>query len=151
MKRILIFQTASFGFMKKILNNIMVSGNSVLCVKYSKCDTTYEKLFPDINFICVDDIISYNSNRGLNIDIYGICFDEIYVPSSTPYFFGFNEVFSFISDLEYKYMILYDCYENTKIYKKKNIVFREFEYAVTWTMSKVYEIMYRLKCMTCRE
>lgn len=151
MKNILVFQTASFAVMRNLFAAVLSPEHKVFCVTWDKDMAYYENLYPAIQFIFVGSESFYEKGRQVNKILSGERIDAVYIPSSTPYFYDYNEVFFLIGHINYKSRILYDCNGKQRVFQKKNAALRKLEYVVTCIWSSLYGFWYRLKYRGCRE
>lgn len=119
MGKILVFKTASDEVMDQLFQKLCGQGSQVYCLvpsgmikKYKEIYT--EAIFPDLH---TDSLLDGNLEPGM---LAGMHFEEIYVPSSSPYFRNYEELFFFIEELDYKWKILYDCYGNVRRFPYKS-------------------------------
>lgn len=104
-----------------------------------------ERIETELN--CEDKRIYYLQ---LQDDIGGLAevmFSQIYIPSDSPYFRNYEEVFFSIDRLKYRTMILYDCYGNKRYYKSQNIFLKWIEYILSEVFFKFFTAVYKLKNM----
>ena len=96
--------------------------------------------------IFVDSGNSDFQNKSLGMQqLEGMFFEEVYVPSSSPYFRDHESVFFFIDKLSYKNKILYDCYGNKQYYCTKSRPLKKLQYIEAVCLFKFFMYMYNAK------
>lgn len=149
MKDILIFRTANMKVMNSLINTIYGIENNIYCIVQKNTEKEFKELYPNIKTICLDsDYFQYHVYKTKTHNkIKQIKFESIYIPSSTEYFDSFQEIFKMIELLDYKQVVLYDCYGKTTIEYKvnKNIVIAIMEYIIVCIFTVFFRILYKLK------
>lgn len=151
MKNILVFQTAMDTVMSRLFKELLIPENEVFCLISEKNIARYKKLYPKIHFILAGKEILFENWERIQSGLPTKQIEVIYVPSSTPYFYNYDEVFFLISRMKYCKMALYDCNGNQKNLPYKCHVVRVLEYAAACVWSGICGFLYRLKYMGCRE
>ncbi len=150
MKNILIFQTAPDEILERLFYELHGQGCQLYCYVQSgyieKCNKAYKEKYKHIIF--VDSKRKDFQSDSLSLQqLSGIYFDEVYVPSSSPYFRNYENVFFFIEKLDYRQKILYDCYGNKRCYQAKSRVQKKLQYIESIGLFNLYSCLYRAKNM----
>lgn len=144
MKNVLVFKSASDEVMQQLFEELAQSGDRVCCLIQPGLVQRYCGLYPDIRFIDSRmEVFEYEAmDFGLLKDMH---IDDIYVPSSSPYFRNYENEFFIIDQMKYSQMVLYDCYGNKRFYQYKSRLQKKIRYAVSRCLFGVFAGAYHLK------
>lgn len=148
MKNILVFRACSDEIMKSLFQEIKAQDCQckIYCLIQPLCIERYQALYNDIIFINSGmDIFRYEQmDFGL---LRSIKIDDIYVPSSSPYFHNYEDIFFIIDKLQYKKMVLYDCYGRKRFIKYKNHVQKRIQFMTSKLSFGMFTGIYKIKNM----
>lgn len=144
MKNILVFWTASDEVMGQLFTELPRQGHQVYCFIQDGRRKIHQKKYGQVIFVDSESR-DFQSEILRSTRLEGMFFEEIYVPSSSPYFRNYENVFFFIEKLNYKEKILYDCYGNKRCYKAKNRMQKKFQYIESICLFNLYSCLYRAK------
>lgn len=144
MKQVLIIKTASESVMQQLLQEVACMEATVCCMVQSSALGVYQNKYPDVKVLDIGGE-GFSEQTVENLDMKQILFDEIVVPSSTPYFRNYDNVFFMVDKLNYKKLVLYDCYGNKKILSRKNRVGQAIEYLFAKSWMWLCTIAYQAK------
>lgn len=154
MKNILVFQTAPDEIMDQLFHELEGRGDRLYCYVQSGYVEKYrEKYKEKYNEKCRQMIIVDSKKKDFQsedlspLQLAGVCFEEIYVPSSSPYFRNYENVFFLIEKLEYRKKILYDCYGNKRCYNAKSRMQKKLQYIESVCLFKIFTYLYKAKNM----
>ncbi len=144
MKSILVFRTCSDEVIDQLFREIGTRECRIYCLVQPGCLERYQSRYKDIVFINSGmEVFCYEK---MNLEmLQNIRFYDIYVPSSSPYFRNYEDVFFIIDQLQYKTLVLYDCYGNKRCYKYKNQKQKRMQYIISKLLFRIFSGAYKLK------
>lgn len=145
MKNILVFKTASDGIMDTLFSEIrQTSKGKIFCLTTCGTYQTYKKNDPNIFFIdSKQEVFDY---KNFDYKILGHRhYDMVYVPSSSPAFRHYENIFFIIDRLKYKCIVEYDCYGNKRYYPYKNFLQKKAQYVCSFLLVTLLKQTYKLK------
>lgn len=144
MKNVLVFKTASDEVMNQLFEELGQSKERVYCLIQSGFLPKYSELYPDVCFI--DSRMEVFDYRAVDFELFkNLHIDDIYVPSSSPYFRNYENEFFIIDRLKYHSMILYDCYGSRRSYPYKSSRQKKIQYALSRFLFGIFTGIYKMK------
>ncbi len=145
MINLLVFKTASDEIMDILFSEIRKANkNKIFCIVPSDVYPVYKKKYPNISIIdSKQKVFDYKS---FDFEILGHrSYDMVYVPSSSPAFRHYEDIFFIIDKIRYKYIVEYDCYGNKRYYPYKNFFQKIMQYVVSLLLVTLFQQIYKLK------
>ena len=143
MKKILVLKTAEEKVMQKLLLEVKEK-EEMYCLVQSSALDVYKRKYPDFNVLDIAGE-SFTEQTSEYHGLKQMKFETIYIPSSTPYFRNFDNVFFMVDRLNYEKMVLYDCNGNKRVMKQKNGLGSILESVLVKVWMTVCAVGYQIK------
>lgn len=145
MKNILVFKTASDGIMDTLFSEIRrTNKNKIFCIVPSDVYQFYKKKYPNISIIDSKQKVFDCQSFDFKI-LSHRTYDMVYVPSSSPAFRHYEDIFFIIDKIRYKYIVEYDCFGNKRYYPYKNFFQKTAQYVFSFLLVTLFQQIYKLK------
>lgn len=145
MERVLVIKTAMDSVMHRLLNDLLLTESEIHCLTQSSAVIRYSELYPDVDIIDAKQEV-FNERIPILDELKKTKWDTIYIPSSSPYFRNYDNIFFLLDELNYRKGVLYDCYGKQKVIKKDNPFICFLEYIVSCSLYKFFSAIYKVKC-----
>lgn len=131
MKQILTFRCASSDVMDKLFKRIGEQAN-VICYVQENALEEYKARYPYVTFISIHETYFDYDKFCKLADISQTRFDQIFIPSSTRHFNGFDEIFKIAEMMKCHELIMFNCEGRER--KEHYIVWTK---VLEWIKSKI--------------